>query len=72
MLILDRSGLLLYIHDNCRRRGQEGIDTEVPRCVPADSQGQLRAVAGGADPQLPGGSHPIPDRKVPAIGIFIF
>lgn len=61
---LYRSGLLLHLHDDRRRRREESIDAEIPRRVFANSQGQLCAVAGCTDSQLPGHSHPVPDCKL--------
>lgn len=65
-----RFGLLLHLHDDRRGRREESVDTKIPGCVSADSQGQLRVVASCPDPQLPGRSHPIPDRK-PSCSFFV-
>lgn len=57
----DRSCVLLHLHDDRRGWWQKSIDTEIPRCVLANSQGQFRAVAGSADPQLPCRPYSVPD-----------
>lgn len=64
VLTCPRFGLFLHLHDRCRRRRKESAVPEVTRRVFADSQGQLRAVAGCADSQLPCCSNSIPDCKL--------
>lgn len=56
-----RFGVLLHLHDRCRGWWPTGTVSQVPGCVSAHSQGQLRALAGGSDPELPSGSHSVPD-----------
>ena len=56
-----RIGVLFFIHDRCRRRWEEGIDAQVPRCLSSNFEGQLRSLAGRSDPELPRCSYPVPD-----------
>jgi hypothetical protein len=53
--------VLLYLYDHCGRRRQESLDPEVPGCLLADVEGQLRTLAGSTDPQLPSHSHSVPN-----------
>ena len=60
-----RSGLLFYVHDGGRRWGEEGSRTQVPGGIPAGTQGQLYALAGGTDTQLSSCSSTVSDRGFP-------
>ena len=50
---LDRSCMLLHVHDSRRRRWQASRNAQVPGRVPSGFEGQFHGLASGADPQLP-------------------
>jgi hypothetical protein len=65
LLTWDRSCVLLYLYDRCRRRWEARCAAQIPGHLRACVEGQLDGVAHRADHQLPHHAYSVPDCKDP-------
>lgn len=62
--------MFLYIHDGGGGRRTTSGYTEVARCVYADAEGELYAMAGGANTQFPRDAYPVSNCEYPSLLLY--